>query len=41
MPLSEGHLEWMAHTRTEAANAGIELSVCILEYSSSTEEAGT
>ncbi|KAL4984470.1 alpha/beta-hydrolase [Aspergillus falconensis] len=32
MPLSEGHLEWMAHTRTEAANVGIELSVCILEY---------
>jgi hypothetical protein len=34
MPLSEGHLQWMAHTRTKAANVGIELSVCILEYGS-------
>ncbi|KAL3478868.1 Alpha/Beta hydrolase protein [Aspergillus californicus] len=32
MPLSEGHLKWMAHVRMEAANAGIQLSVCILEY---------
>lgn len=32
MPLSEGHLEWMAHVRLEAANAGIQLGVCILEY---------
>lgn len=34
MPLSDGHLDWMAHIRTEAVNAGIELSVCILEYGS-------
>lgn len=32
MPLSKGHLEWMAHVRKEALNAGIQLSVCILEY---------
>lgn len=32
MPLSRGHLDWMAYIRTEAASAGLELSVCILEY---------
>ncbi|CEL11012.1 hypothetical protein ASPCAL14119 [Aspergillus calidoustus] len=32
MPLSEGHLQWLAHIRKEAANAGVQLSVCILEY---------
>ncbi|PLB54516.1 alpha/beta-hydrolase [Aspergillus steynii IBT 23096] len=32
MPLSEGHLDWMAHIRKEAGHAGIELSVCMLEY---------
>ncbi|KAL4820743.1 alpha/beta-hydrolase [Aspergillus spinulosporus] len=32
MPLSKGHLEWMAHVRLQAANAGIQLSVGILEY---------
>ncbi|OQE37300.1 hypothetical protein PENCOP_c010G01413 [Penicillium coprophilum] len=32
MPLSDGHLDWMAHVRNEAANFGIQLSVCILEY---------
>lgn len=34
MPLSDGHLDWMAYVRKEAVNAGIELSVCILEYGS-------
>lgn len=34
MPLAKGHLDWMAYIRMEAANAGIELSVCILEYGS-------
>ncbi|KAJ5675493.1 hypothetical protein N7462_008390 [Penicillium macrosclerotiorum] len=32
MPLSKGHLDWMAHVRNEAINAGVELSVCILAY---------
>ncbi|KAL2817919.1 alpha/beta-hydrolase [Aspergillus cavernicola] len=32
MPLSAGHLDWMEHVRNEAAMAGIELSVCILEH---------
>ncbi|KAF9893638.1 hypothetical protein FE257_010950 [Aspergillus nanangensis] len=32
MPLSKGHLEWMAHIRNEASRAGVQLSVCILEY---------
>ncbi|KAL5363161.1 alpha/beta-hydrolase [Aspergillus floccosus] len=32
MPLSKGHLDWMAHVRNEALRAGVELSVCILEY---------
>jgi hypothetical protein len=36
MPLSEGHLQWLAHIRKEAANAGVQLSVCILEYGSYT-----
>ncbi|KAJ5383227.1 catalytic protein [Penicillium concentricum] len=34
MPLSDGHLDWMGHVRNEAADYGIELSVCILEYGS-------
>ncbi|KAL4959075.1 Alpha/Beta hydrolase protein [Aspergillus stella-maris] len=32
MPLSLGHLDWMEHVRTEAASAGLQLSVCALEY---------
>jgi hypothetical protein len=32
MPLSTGHLDWMAHVRREALNAGVQLSVCVLEY---------
>lgn len=32
MPLSTGHLDWMAHVRNEAINAGVELSVCIIAY---------
>jgi hypothetical protein len=32
MPLFKGHLDWMAYIRTEAANAEVQLSVCILEY---------
>lgn len=32
MPLSEAHLDWMAYLRTEAVNAGVDMSVCILEY---------
>ncbi|KAJ5338486.1 hypothetical protein N7452_005214 [Penicillium brevicompactum] len=27
MPLSKGHLDWMAHVRNEAINAGVELSL--------------
>jgi hypothetical protein len=38
MPLSKGHLDWMAHIRKEASNTGIELSVCILEYGSYSEK---
>lgn len=34
MPLSDGHLDWMAHIKNEAVRAGIGLSVCILEYDS-------
>jgi hypothetical protein len=32
MPLSKGHLNWMAYIKMEAEKAGIQLSVCILEY---------
>ncbi|GAT25288.1 hypothetical protein RIB2604_01902420 [Aspergillus luchuensis] len=32
MPLSEAHLDWMSYLRTEAVNAGVDMSVCILEY---------
>ncbi|KAE8325984.1 alpha/beta-hydrolase [Aspergillus sergii] len=32
MPLSKGHLDWMAHVKKQALDAGIQLSVCILEY---------
>ncbi|OJI97979.1 hypothetical protein ASPVEDRAFT_49853 [Aspergillus versicolor CBS 583.65] len=32
MPLSKGHLDWMAYIKMEAEKAGIQLSVCILEY---------
>ncbi|CAK41906.1 catalytic protein [Aspergillus niger ATCC 1015] len=32
LPLSEAHLDWMAYLRNEAANAGVDMSVCILEY---------
>ncbi|KAJ6007297.1 alpha/beta-hydrolase [Penicillium herquei] len=32
MPLSPGHLEWMAHVKREACKAGIDLDVCVLEY---------
>lgn len=34
MPLSKGHLDWMAHVKKEASSSGIELSVCVLEYGS-------
>lgn len=34
MALSPGHLRWMAYTKEEAAHAGIELDICILEYGS-------
>lgn len=32
MPLSKGHMDWMEYTRTEAANGGVQLSVCVLQY---------
>jgi hypothetical protein len=32
MPLLKGHLDWLEHIRTEASDAGIQLSVCVLEY---------
>ncbi|OJJ76868.1 hypothetical protein ASPBRDRAFT_190214 [Aspergillus brasiliensis CBS 101740] len=32
MPLSEAHLDWMTYLRREAINAGVDMSVCILEY---------
>lgn len=32
MPLSTGHLDWMAHVKKEALDTGVQLSVCILEY---------
>ncbi|KAL2853404.1 Alpha/Beta hydrolase protein [Aspergillus pseudoustus] len=32
MPLSRGHLDWMDYVRKEAVAAGVELSVCVLEY---------
>ena len=34
MALSPGHLQWMAYTKDEAAKAGVELDICILEYGS-------
>jgi hypothetical protein len=38
MPLAEGHLDWLAHIKKEATNAGVNLSVCILEYGSYSPE---
>ncbi|PGH17754.1 hypothetical protein AJ79_00895 [Helicocarpus griseus UAMH5409] len=32
MSLNEGHLEWMTHIRKSSADAGVELSICLLEY---------
>ena len=32
MPLSRGHLDWMACLQREAEKAGVYLSACILEY---------
>ncbi|KAJ5780062.1 catalytic protein [Penicillium paradoxum] len=32
MPLSPGHLDWMAHILDETTKAGIELDICVLEY---------
>jgi len=29
--ISEGHLDWMAYIMTETVNAGVQLSICILE----------
>lgn len=34
MPLLKGHLDWMEHLRNEALSAGVDLSVCVLEYGS-------
>ncbi|GAD98387.1 hypothetical protein AOR_1_832114 [Paecilomyces variotii No. 5] len=32
MPLSEGHLNWMVYTSGKCRNAGLDVSVAILEY---------
>lgn len=34
MPLSPGHLDWMAHLKEDAAKHRVKLDVCILEYGS-------
>ena len=34
MPMDRGHMDWMAYVKGEAAKAGVEISVCILEYCS-------
>ncbi|RAH47697.1 alpha/beta hydrolase [Aspergillus brunneoviolaceus CBS 621.78] len=33
LPLSGGHLDWMAHVRKSCLEASLDVSVCILEYS--------
>jgi hypothetical protein len=32
MPLSEGHLDWMKYTHQKCNEAGLNVSVAILEY---------
>lgn len=32
MPLSPGHLDWMAYVNDETGKAGVELDLCVLEY---------
>ncbi|PYH77445.1 alpha/beta-hydrolase [Aspergillus uvarum CBS 121591] len=33
LPLSDGHLDWMAHVRKSCLKASLKVGVCILEYS--------
>lgn len=35
MPLSPGHLDWMAYITDKASDAGIQLATCLLEYGTS------
>ncbi|OJK02611.1 hypothetical protein ASPACDRAFT_57615 [Aspergillus aculeatus ATCC 16872] len=32
LPLSDGHLDWMAHVRKSCLEASLDVSVCIVEY---------
>ena len=34
MPMEPGQMDWMAYVKEEAAKAGVDISVCILEYCS-------
>lgn len=35
MPMNPGHLGWMNYIRNEAIAAGVDLSVCLLQYGQS------
>lgn len=32
--MDRGHMDWMAYVKEEAAKAGVDISVCVLEYCS-------
>jgi len=37
MPLSRGHIDWMRWLKEDARNAGVDISVAILEYCKATD----